>query len=370
MSGRTRTTKKLAQRINLNYFKRAYPMPRWKRWLSIGLTVLGLGWLLLAGKDKAFNAGPLARGHAILGNKCEACHAEKTAFGTKVSEQACLGCHDAPRHHAEQTFTPSCASCHVEHQGSFKLAAMSDSSCTQCHSDLKLSRGNANVATSIESFQGAHPEFGTLKTRDPGTIKFGHRVHMKKDLKGPQGPVQLDCSDCHRLVGGSMTTSNFERDCQRCHNLRFDERVAEQAPHKDTAAVQRFLTDTYRGAPVQRLKDAERLLWQKTCKECHPITYPIPGERPEVLKAGITAHWMKHARFDHKPHQLVACTQCHAQATSSNNTADVMLPGIAACRQCHNGGSNSADARCSECHLYHDRSLAKPVKPRLTLSQF
>ena len=68
MAGRTRTTKKLAQRIDLNYFKRAYPIPRWKRILSIaavGLGVAWLGWAGLTGKQSAFNAGPLAQGHTI-----------------------------------------------------------------------------------------------------------------------------------------------------------------------------------------------------------------------------------------------------------------------------------------------------------------
>ena len=77
MAGRTRTTKKLAQRIDLNYFKRAYPIPRWRRILSIGaigLCVAWLGWAGLTGKQSAFNAGPLAQGHTILTNNCSSCH--------------------------------------------------------------------------------------------------------------------------------------------------------------------------------------------------------------------------------------------------------------------------------------------------------
>ena len=112
MAGRTRTTKKLAQRIDLNYFKRAYPIPRWRRILSlvaVGLCVAWLGWAGLTGKQSAFNAGPLAQGHTILTNKCSSCHVPAGGFGTKVTETACLACHDAPTHQTRQTFTPACA---------------------------------------------------------------------------------------------------------------------------------------------------------------------------------------------------------------------------------------------------------------------
>src|ERR1700687_3220682 len=98
MAERTRTTKKLAQRIDLNYFKRLYTIPRWRRILSIGLTLLGVLWLAW-GRQKPFNAGPLAHSHALFSNNCSACH-----VFSKVTDQACLTCHDAPVHQAKQAF--------------------------------------------------------------------------------------------------------------------------------------------------------------------------------------------------------------------------------------------------------------------------
>src|ERR1700691_6037016 len=136
MAGRTRSTKKLAQRIDLNYFKKLYPVPRWRRILSFGLSavaLLWLGWEGLAGKQRPYNAGPLAYSHALLTNNCASCHASAAAFGKKVTDQACLACHDGPEHQAQQTFTPFCTDCHVEHQGSFRLAFTKDQGCTQCH---------------------------------------------------------------------------------------------------------------------------------------------------------------------------------------------------------------------------------------------
>ena len=83
MAGRTRTTKKLAQRIDLNYFKTLRGIPRWRRILSAVFTVAGLAWLgwhALAGSPKPYNAGPVAHAHALFGQKCSACHVSQAGF--------------------------------------------------------------------------------------------------------------------------------------------------------------------------------------------------------------------------------------------------------------------------------------------------
>ena len=375
MAERTRTTKKLAQRIDLNYFKRVYPIPRWKRTLSIaavGLGVAWLGWGALTGKQSAFNAGPLAQGHTILTNNCSSCHVPAGGFGTKVTEAACQACHNAPVHQAKQIFTPACTSCHVEHQGAFRLAATSEASCTQCHSSLKTVDGKTQFAASISSLNSGHPEFAAVRpghAPDPGTVKLSHQVHLKSDLKGPNGPVPLQCVDCHQTASHApnapVAPVSYAKHCASCHPLVFDSRFAEPVPHRDTKTVHDFVvrkyTETGNSATwvAQRVEEAERLLWQKTCKECHVLTYPAPDARPEIPKSAIPVRWMMHAKFDHQAHQLVTCTECHAQAKTSNNTADVLLPGIATCQRCHNGGKTAADSRCSECHDYHDWSKAK-----------
>ena len=377
MAGRTRTTKKLAQRIDLNYFKRAYPIPRWRSILSIaaaGLGVAWLGWAGLTGKQSAFNAGPLAQGHAILTNNCSSCHLPAGSFGTKVTEVACQACHNAPAHQAKQTFTPACTTCHVEHQGAFRLAATSETSCTQCHNSLKTNDGQTQFATSIASFNSGHPEFAAVRpghSPDPGTIKLSHQVHLKGGLKGPDGPVQLTCASCHGVTNRSPS---YAQHCASCHPLVFDSRISEPAPHQETKLVHDFVvrkyTEANQGNIAQRIEEAERLLWQKTCKECHSLTYPAPNARPEIPKSAIPVKWMLRAKFDHGAHQLVTCTECHAQAKTSNRTEDVLLPGIATCQKCHSGGRIAADTHCSECHEYHDWSKAKPASSTHTISDF
>jgi predicted CXXCH cytochrome family protein len=418
MAGRSRTTKQLAQRIRLDYFKKSFPLPLWTRRLSIGLVLLGmlwLGWDYLSG-GHAYNAGPVSHGHQIVANNCQACHVQQGSWEIKATDQACAMCHDAPAHQAKQVFTPTCTSCHVEHRGAFQLAMTSNASCTQCHANLKVKASETTVALNIASFSTGHPELSAMRpghAPDPGTIKLNHQIHLKSDLRGPQGStVQLQCADCHqpailnadrKPLSASMAPVTFEKHCMSCHPLLFDSRFTDPAPHKETGIVEQYVIAQYTAyiakhpnavhepvrlnrdlpsrpippAPrnaaewiAQQTEEAERLLWQKSCKECHPLTYPAPSSRPEVPKALEPVRWMKNASFDHVSHQLVSCTECHTQAAASQKTEDVLLPVIATCQKCHREGQNAAGAFCSECHVYHDWSKSKPVRNTNSISQF
>jgi len=412
MAGRTRTTKKLAQRINLDYFKALRGIPRWRRILSLVFTLAGIGWLGwygLKGSPKPYNAGPLAHSHALLTQKCGSCHVVQAGYQRSATDQACLTCHDGPIHHDQQTFTPSCSSCHVEHQGALRLASTSDQACTQCHSDLKTKSETTKFAANISGFDRTHPEFAVLKPGHPdaGTIKFGHQVHLKKDLRGPHGPVQLQCSDCHRSTGtpdrSYMQPVNYEKHCAECHPLQFDRRFSEPAPHKEPKVVYDFVIQKLTGyiaahpseIPLvdepdkrlpsrppqpparnaaewvqQRLSDAQLLLWRKSCKECHTPDYPNGADAlPVIEKAAITARWLPHASFNHEAHQMVSCASCHSNAANSKETSDVLIPGVQTCKQCHHSGSDAAEAHCFECHTYHDWSKEKPVNGKFTVME-
>jgi hypothetical protein len=411
MAGRIRTTKKLAQRINLDYFKTLHGIPRWRRILSGVFVVAGvawLGWHAVAGSPKPYNAGPLGRAHALLGQKCGACHVSQASFQKSATDQACLGCHDGPIHHEDQTFTPSCSNCHVEHQGALRLAGTSDRACTQCHADLTTTHGPSKFASNIRGFDSSHPEFAAVRpgASDPGAIKFNHQVHLKDDLRGPHGPVQLKCADCHTTAAPErsyMQPVNYEKHCASCHALQFNRRFSEPAPHEEPQVVYDFvlnkLTAYIAAHPAeiplvdepdqrlpnrppqpparnaaewvqQRMADARLLLWRKSCKECHQLSYPSgPEALPVVAKSAITTRWLPHAEFDHEAHQMVECASCHAKANDSRETSDVLIPGVQTCRQCHRAGPDAAEARCFECHSYHDWSKEKPVAAKFTIKQ-
>ena len=440
MLRRTRTTKKLARRIDLQYFSRPHPFRRWRFWLSVAVPVLALGWLLTQraqGGQKIYSSGQLSRSHAVFTQQCGLCHVTRAgAFFKEVSEQACLTCHDGPAHHSSQTFTPSCSSCHVEHKGVQRVSATSDASCTQCHSHLHTRDGQPHYAGSINGFDRSHPEFSPLGRGkiDPGQIKLNHYLHLQPDLMGPANQrVQLTCDDCHRAASGDsvwpyaapgqnvtveqvpsrfiglsgyMAAVRFAKHCAACHTLQFDRRFGnEQVPHDRPGVIHAFLAKRFaeyvaahpaavheveppnRQLPERdliprvahdrtewvqfRVEDAEWVLWAKTCKQCHVLTF---GTRvlPEVAKSNITQRWLLHAEFDHHAHRMMSCVACHARTPESHDTADILLPGIAVCQQCHREDGLSkevAEGRCFECHHYHDWSRAKRTNGRFSIPE-
>src|SRR5947199_1980757 len=95
---RTRTTKKLAQRIDLNYFKRPTLFKRAKFWLSLAFPFLALGWIAwrgFSGDHSVYSSGRLSQAHAVLESECAACHVRQAgAFSAKAADNACLARHD------------------------------------------------------------------------------------------------------------------------------------------------------------------------------------------------------------------------------------------------------------------------------------
>ncbi|HEY6387192.1 MAG TPA: hypothetical protein VIX91_16075 [Candidatus Acidoferrum sp.] len=449
---RTRTTKKLAQRIDLNYFKRPTGRKRAKFWLSVGLLAIALvwiGWHGFSRDSRVYSSGRMSEAHAVLEADCAACHVQTAGmFSAKASDAACLACHDGPIHHAAQTKSVRCATCHKEHRGRGNLVAAKNASCADCHRDLKASSGTTPYAAHMESFEDGHPEFAALRdnARDPETIRVNHAIHMKPIRRGPNGPnVQLECGDCHQpkavsadwkygdanYISGNtdysgpdeeltpktgtlsrpghesgrelMAPVKFATACAGCHSLAFDKRFSEGVPHDQPKVVHAFLVKKFSeyiaahpgdlreardpgrdlsGRPVQaavqayapnewvdaRIKDAEELLWRKTCKQCHALTVgAVQNNLPDVEPARTTVKWMPHARFDHDAHRGFACASCHEKALSSAETSDVLLPGIATCKTCHALGPEHAESRCFECHTYHDWSKRKEAKPVFTL---
>jgi hypothetical protein len=379
---RTRTTKKLAQRIDLNYFKRPTPLKRAKLGLSILLPALALAWiawLVLAKNTSVYSSGRMAEAHAVLANDCAACHVQKAGvFSQKAEDSACLSCHDGPIHHHVATKQVACAQCHNEHRGRINLLAASNENCSQCHSDLKANGGTLNYANAILSFSDGHPEFavvraqGGSKPADPGTIKLNHALHMKLIRRGPTGPlVQLQCGNCHRpaaapadmtygdakYVAASTTYKasdellpvkqeslpphdlssgrelmapvKFATACASCHLLTFDKHFDEGVPHDKPEVVHAFLVTKFtqyiaaHPGDVRVVRDPSRDLAGK-------------APQPEV-RILTPAQWVAERTADAE--QLLwrkTCIQCHvlsvggASVNAAVPTAPSVLPVVAA----------------------------------------
>ncbi|MES2390165.1 MAG: cytochrome c3 family protein [Acidobacteriota bacterium] len=416
MAIRQRTTKLVARRHDLNYFKRMSPLRAWQWWLAaVALVGAGLwfGGSTLVQGSSALSAGPLSASHAVMGQRCELCHVpvvEATSwtpsFGMrrKVPDSACLACHIAEPHHPMETADkPTCGSCHVEHAGAMHLAAVADSSCTQCHAKLEPRDGVLRVAASVKNFGNDHPEFRPLREAADAdrsaafALRFNHAGHMKAGLTGPHGVVTLECSTCHVAVlnangrsTGVMAPVNFEKSCRTCHSLQFDAHVAAEAPHDTPEKVRAFVAQAVASfaqehpevvdaelkhwpaeAPLpgktvlpasvvlppphtraewvsNRTAHAEMILWRGKCGVCHRDLNPesrmpyAPSAIP-LMKVEASAqpqHWFTAAVFSHAAHDAVKCEECHAKALTSSNGTDVLMPEIATCRRCHDGRSS------------------------------
>ena len=295
---RTRTTKKLAQRIDLNYFKRPTPLKRAKLWLSLGLPALALVWVTWLGfsrDTRVYSSGRMSEAHAVLEAECAACHLQKAGvFSAKASDAACLSCHDGPIHHAAQIGTIGCASCHTEHRGRVNLMAASNQSCAQCHGNLRTSGGADHFVSGIYSFEDGHPEFAALRDKagDPGTIKLNHAIHLKPIRRGPNGPnVQLECGDCHRpqaaIYGGA------ESHAARAANWKYaDARYVSAQPayseSDETLAVPAGVLAGYRPATGRELMAPVK--FATACAGCHSLAFDqrfsegVPHDKPEVVR--------------------------------------------------------------------------------------
>ena len=447
---RTRTAKQLAQRIDLNYFKRRRGLQPLRLWLSLAVPAVGLLWLAgmaAAGSRAPYSSGPVSSAHAFAENKCEVCHQRDESLRAHVSDNACLTCHGAPAHMpvggATRHEGPACATCHREHKGRVRLAStVADGMCVECHGDLSSGRvtppgprapitssaplspaplrpGPWPTVATVKAFPSGHPEFAVLREefKDPGGVRFNHQLHLKNDLRGPNGPERLECIGCHwpemtptrgaaKRVNNLMATVKFDQQCARCHPLFFDERIDRPAPHgypqATLAFVDKALRDyitanpdaiSQRDTPDRRLplnfpRDPEpvaqtaeewiqirgvraRASLQRACSFCHGTPVHVDGPDNSWLTwppANMRTQWMARATFDHAPHLMVECASCH-KAADSRNTSDVLMPSKDTCATCHAPGKGAA-SRCIECHGYHDWSKAQPVKPHFRLTDF
>lgn len=214
---------------------------------------------------------------------------------------------------------------------------------------------------------------------------------------------KTDCAACHKLdvavaVGGS-TTNPVVATIAVPHRLQPSE-LHEMLRNasigltlgKEDAVLDATLTGgrpfpgrgpqaaSARDQVDRRVKEAERILFGRgkgTCTECHQ--YKTPGGIREELDPSaklaavqieptyVPAIWYDHALFDHSAHRAVSCRSCHEGAypdsgeKASRSSADVLLPGKAACAQCHapEGRDSRGDLiggaghTCVECHRYH-----------------
>jgi hypothetical protein len=359
-----------------------------------------------------------ARAAAVPG--CANCHREHRGVDnalTRVADGQCLSCHRSLADYRDgsgsvQDVSGFSAATHPE----FRLLSEKgkDPGTIAFNHALHLAPG-------LRTGEGAAPfTLGDI----PLVFRARYQTlpEQASQDRAASAPVQLQCASCHRVAadgrpvgremldagrgtrsdGTSMAPIVFEQHCQACHPLTFAPAPKNDAKAEPAAVAHRLqpseirtwlrgyfigTLDKDKKSPLQkplrplpgrnperddesrklhdllepRIRLAETILYgPSTCQKCHTSLDPHQGADQRVEPAAIPRQWFQQARFDHTAHRFVDCRECHAQAETSTNRGDVMLPGIATCIKCHSpphsvGGQPRGGARydCAECHRYH-----------------
>lgn len=312
-----------------------------------------------------------------------------------------------------------CGGCHEEHRGVHGLRfANAAASCSDCHRNLQSATAGVSKLANASDFGRDHGEFrlqmpivaadGQLHAdtmqwsadlSEHSGLKFNHQKHLVADgLETPNGRRMLECANCHQIEpgGAHMRPIAFESACHDCHKLSFDPieperevvhgRVAEVVYTLDGHYAKRALEGGYAqsSAPVQVQQRrrpgspplpvaqkqqalawardkahsvAETLFTGQACVTCHAVTAPT-AENPDYMIAPVrvAGGWYSAALFNHLKHASMQCVDCHARAPQSESASDLLIPGIATCRTCHQSvvhtrGEIASD--CTLCHVYH-----------------
>lgn len=397
-------------------------------------------WPLVSGGFALWNSGPISSSHSLISHDCLSCHALPFAHVRDADCQAChamsehsSGMSQVAAHHPEKTFR--CAQCHMEHNGDLGVISRDARFCTGCHANL----GQIEDAPKVLDVRDldTHPQFrvsvrdGSGKkrrvplddqenARDQTPIKLNHAVHLKQDLRGPEGPVTLECNSCHQLDKDLRVFKpiEFADHCADCHRLGFDERLPDsEVPHAAPDEVYATLFTEYtklllmnasppltktlkegeremprgtRGTSAESVaavdttlvrasaRDAELQLFTKTaCVGCHEVTEkPIAertddGSRYRVTPVTIPTTWFPAARFSHGAHEPFTCESCHVDVRESERTSDLLLPPIANCKECHSQAEHPGfvTSECALCHSYHD-SKSLPDRDKRDVTEY
>ena len=245
--------------------------------------------------------------------------------------------------------------------------------------------------------------------KEDNGLKFPHDLHlsttngvaqMAKTLGKAEGyGAPLDCANCHTrdATGSSFVAVKMEPACGACHSLAFDQvgGTIRTLRHGDPAQVVADIRAFYRaGAPrnpalqgmdrrrpgdfssagqramfaqtsamhIGNADQAIRAVFSKggACFDCHTVRATGNPTTPfAVTPVALSKRYMMKGWFDHAAHDTESCASCHAMK-SSKLSADVNLPKLAKCQECHGGqdAHKEVPSACAMCHDYHRNDFA------------
>jgi predicted CXXCH cytochrome family protein len=201
---------------------------------------------------------------------------------------------------------------------------------------------------------------------------------------------KLVCADCHTPNSdkSGFLQVRMEENCESCHSLVYDKvgstfrslqhgnvdamqadlRAMDRAPRRPIVTGRKRPGQYARGGlyyqnfgrPARSYIAINRALSSNgVCGECHTPT--SRGGKATVMPVHLRDNYLMHGWFDHKEHQQEECSTCH-NAETSKTSEDLLLPGIAVCRDCHLGpDAKKAEvpSSCAMCHSYHATSTPR-----------
>jgi hypothetical protein len=446
MSEPLRTAKTLAEWEELDYFRRPRLLRRLKVWVTL-LTLVGClllyGLYFVPGGKRLLQAGPVSTAHTPFANSCERCHTDTmqtvqrlwNVRSYSVSDAACQHCHTGPEHNPHQETQPHCASCHREHRGHEALARVEDGHCTSCHADLRVKDGSTPRFPHVASFTSEHP-YGSLwgygTPKDPGALKFNHKLHLEHDAKrlkpddlSPEfgrafrALKEQECRYCHEPDSDAryMWPVQFEKHCKDCHSLRMivpnvgvdkDVQAAADAlrrlemPHPAAGEQSdvtlgaarmnyiQFATDFPKAlspgparplpgraaesqttpVPLKQWVDTQMGRTTAACLVCHhkDASGSQTAKFLHVVPPKVPTRWLPKSVFNHGKHPMLQCDACHEKVRDSTTDRDVLLPDVQSCVKCHNPQAGVRND-CLTCHNYHPTG-DRHKAPGMTIDEF
>lgn len=276
------------------------------------------------------------------------------------------------------------------------------------------------VATAPAEREGLRPTFARIRwtpaITDRNGLVFPHGLHLSTTGGVAQMSRRLgtgralECASCHQPTadGVRFQPVEMERDCGSCHSLAFEtvggvtRTLRHGEPEQVVADIYAYYRSTSPPRPINwggnnnapgrrrpgdftlsttqqrytrevavrpsRAAEAVRAVFSPDglCADCHAITPPARGNAAwRVTPVHQQDRYLTGGWFDHGPHEQEQCSTCHDAAGSARAT-DLLIPGIAACRDCHGGEGSSSDvpSSCAMCHDYHaGPETAAPWQP-------
>lgn len=338
--------------------------------------------------------------------RCTSCHKEHEGEATVMTVAAsfCTDCHDGMKTRLGDT-------------------QVADVPSWRKHPDFRATLVSAPSVDKPQftrvALAGARERSGLIYPHD---IHQSTRNAVANMAQKQGMPVNADgalpCSYCHKPDSDQLRFKpiEMEANCGECHDLAFarDGGTLRTLPHGKPAQVAGIIRDFYLAQAVAPRAGVQRIAFERRlpgrmaeveaaqlrlggigdararaaaaveavftgggvpgkgiCTDCHLVTDTRAADvtkRFTIADVSINDHYLPQGQFPHGQHKSydgktgqAACVACHTDVLKSKLSSDVLIPGVANCRECHGAPTKAllpaaakAGDSCDTCHGFHE----------------